>query len=377
MNAKRISGRFGFTWSDKYQKSDAIRRLGSSSSRRLFRAFTLVELLVVIAIIGVLVALLLPAVQAAREAARRTQCKNNLKQIGLAVQNYHGATNKLPPVSVGDGQMTWLMLILDYMEQSQVRGLWDSNRGCFYDQTLECRNAQIDAYYCPSQLHGSRIGRDPDGGAPNDGHSGHSRKDPITGGDYEGSISDYRGIAGSSCIVVDERSNFTLRGTNDSNDWTSYNKHLLDGAIPQANRESLVKVGPSGRGVRSFKAMTSLRSIVDGTSKTLLGGEAGRGTTEYTHAFNGDYEPGLFAGETYDTDNPGGNNFCERCTQPPEDDGDSGFGGAHSGVVLFAMCDGSVQSISKDINGPVLDRMAKRNDEDIYDVDGTAKSCHP
>jgi uncharacterized protein DUF1559 len=293
------------------------------------------------------------------------------------VQNYHGARNKLPPVSVGDGQMTWLMLILDYMEQAQVHDLWDPYRGCFYDQTLECRNVQIDAYYCPSQEHVSRIGRDPKGGAPNDGHSGHSRNDPFTGGPYEGSISDYRGVAGSSCTVVDDRNKIALRGSNKNNDWTSYNKHLLNGPIPQANRKSIKRVGPQGRGALSFKAETSLKHITDGTSLTLLGGEAGRGTTEYTHAFNGDYEPGLFAGETFDTNDRGGNNFCKRCSDPPEDGGDSGFGGAHSGIVLFVMCDGSVRSISKDINGPVLDRMATRSGDDIYDVDGTALSCHP
>src|ERR687898_633618 len=95
---------------------------------RAMRGFTLVELLVVIAIIGILVALLLPAVQAAREAARRSQCVNNLKQIGIAIHNYHDAHKKLPPGSplVGPNDdpqlpgMTWAGLILPYMEEGAI-----------------------------------------------------------------------------------------------------------------------------------------------------------------------------------------------------------------------------------------------------------------
>src|SRR4051794_15647929 len=100
-------------------------------SRARVRAFTLIELLVVIAIIAVLIALLLPAVQQAREAARRTQCKNNLKQYGLGLHNYHDTCNGFPIAGQGSTVATdkeggnsanprsgWQVYILPYMEQA-------------------------------------------------------------------------------------------------------------------------------------------------------------------------------------------------------------------------------------------------------------------
>ena len=103
-----------------------LRRVQSSRRSTAPLAFTLVELLVVIAIIGVLVALLLPAVQAARESARRSQCVNNLKQIGIAMQNYHAANGSLPPATTYSvlpnavSGYPFTVLIFPYMEEQSV-----------------------------------------------------------------------------------------------------------------------------------------------------------------------------------------------------------------------------------------------------------------
>src|SRR5262245_23043547 len=92
--------------------------------RKHSNGFTLVELLVVIAIIGILVALLLPAIQAAREAARRSQCTNNLKQLGLAMMNYHDTNKRLPFGNYSCCWGTWQMSILAFIEEQQLGDLY-------------------------------------------------------------------------------------------------------------------------------------------------------------------------------------------------------------------------------------------------------------
>lgn len=142
----------------------------SSSPRRLSTAFTLVELLVVIAIIGVLVALLLPAVQSAREAARRTQCVNNQKQLMLAIHNYESSVGRLPPSGLLEVfsktygfppepyeavdqryglQMSWIVMVLPYLEGSTLADQFDMTKSVF-EQPEEPQELNAPSLLCPS-----------------------------------------------------------------------------------------------------------------------------------------------------------------------------------------------------------------------------------
>ena len=130
-------------------------------------AFTLVELLVVIAIIGILIALLLPAVQAAREAARRAQCSNNLKQIGLALHNYHDTHRTFPAFAFmtlasehGDGfeyKVDWVVNILPYMEMQALYDQYDPYYTWCHEENQETVTTRLAPFECPSTPGGTGL----------------------------------------------------------------------------------------------------------------------------------------------------------------------------------------------------------------------------
>jgi prepilin-type N-terminal cleavage/methylation domain-containing protein len=342
-----------------------------TTTGRVQRAFTLVELLVVIAIIGILVALLLPAIQAAREAARRTQCANNLKQIALAVHGFHDSRKELPPSRISDHQATWLYLILPYMENVQLASLWDISTGCFFDQSEQFRSQVVVDYVCPSQGHDTiLILRAPDSVH---GHSGGDES-----GLWRGTLTDYMASQASTCAIY--RLQIAPTSPNPPGMPINFGStpdvaYKSDGAIVPAKPSSIIDADTGRqanipRKVAKYASQTSFAKIIDGTSKTLLCGEVSKSRAEMTQAFNGNDPQGIFAGE----DSPLAP-YPEPQPLPPTFFDKTSFGSSHPGVVQVAMVDGSVQGLRGEIDPTVLDRMAQRHDEELYQIDGVMESC--
>ena len=323
--------------------------------------FTLVELLVVIAIIGILVALLLPAVQAAREAARRSQCLNNCRQIGLAFHMYHDATKELPPSRMWDGGFTWAGVVLPYMEEAAISNAADFTRN-FRDQPDLVKEAVVTTFLCPSRIHEQPLN--------------YLKSEVIpyiqtrTGGAVNGA-GNTRGIQGDYACVSS-----TFRSSKGSLD------QFFDGAI----------ILPKSLSGNRFKSRTKLSNIVDGTSKTLMVGENSYWLAARVSIYDGLDNPGAILGlgalnrvkialpvggrgNSFDLDDREGGSVSQIPRQYPGEGCESGagcnvwFGGDHPGVLITTLCDGSTRSIKKDADLAILENLVTRAGEETTGFD--------
>ena len=314
-------------------------------------AFTLVELLVVIAIIGILVSLLLPAVQQAREAARRIQCGNQLKQIALASHHYHDTFGVLPSGALAtkanpsnqDWRATGFILMLPFLEQGALyeryrRIDWNADYSA-YDPLIE---AEPGVFLCPS---------DPFAGL---------RVKPFYGrGDYE---ENFNVLVTSYCL-------------NAGGKWNEGEFAVRDYFATSFRNENLERQGPF-----LVNVSVGFRDIRDGLSNTLLLGEGAQvDTSDHKYVYESNRNGRLHAmwmeGDlhsmraTYWSPSSTILNCVEQ--HVPEDEDGYGsirdechftFGGPHPGIVLMARCDGSISRIPETIDEQVWRNLGYRAD---------------
>jgi len=291
------------------------------------KGFTLVELLVVIAIIGILIALLLPAVQAAREAARRSRCVNHLKQFGLAFQNHHdvyqcfpsgGSGWTYPPDYTSSGtpevaprqRAGWGFQILPFMEQKQV---WDGGGGATNDDRQKnAMGAIISNFFCPSRRAPMAI-------------SAASWYGPA--GTYVHGMTDY--------AASNQENNGVVIWTNNTQVWDT-----AQGPITTA-------------------------SILDGTSNTMIAGDK-RMDSLHLGSMQSDDNEGYSCGWDHDT--------VRSTTLDPRPDneglgwGENRFGSAHPGGFNAGFADGAVRFLSYTIDLTVFSRIGQRNDRQPFQM---------
>lgn len=350
-------------------------RIDTNTSHK--QGFTLVELLVVIAIIGVLVALLLPAVQAAREAARRTQCSNQLKQMALASLNHESALGYLPSGGwgfrwTGDPDMGfgekqpggWTFSLLYYIEQGNVQTIGQGlDLAAKNAALLEQKRTPVPMFYCPSRRAPTlAYGPESSINAPNDPN-----------GDFLVAKTDYAGSGGCGIPGV---TTIDRQGRPSGPLLVQCPERYPHPIV--CNGITSKEVAAKFDGVIVSRWPVALREIVDGTSNTMLIAERYLPVSMYDHRANIPVDNNsMYQGYDWDTVrwssgyvNPSAPAGEEMPGMPRPDTDESGtpgitirFGAAHPGVFLASFCDGSVHSLTYDIDPGEWERLGARNDE--------------
>lgn len=302
-------------------------------------AFTLVELLVVIAIIGVLVALLLPAVQAAREAARRSQCQNHLKQLGLGVLGFEDIYKSLPH-SRYDNRYTWAVEILPFIEQKTLFDQWNLGKS-YYAQTDIARLSPVPIYYCPSR-RSHKMGQ-------------------------QGSISTLSGTPANDVDVADNTTNPQVPGA--LSDYagsvgSTGRDYWWDGVGSSGGDNTLLKCRGAFRMMNNWAVGSGgtvpgkrLAEFTDGTSNSFLIGEKHVQVGKFGKVGS---DGSIFNGDKGYAYRGAGPSFT--LARSPSQTLTANFGSYHPEVCQFVMGDGSVKTVRVSINTTTLGNLA-----DIYD----------
>jgi prepilin-type N-terminal cleavage/methylation domain-containing protein len=298
-------------------------------------AFTLIELLVVIAIIAILIGLLLPAVQKIREAANRMKCTNNLKQIGLALHNYHDANGNFPPghrlTYTGSAQVyytNWAILLLPYIEQDNLYRQYNDLLPNIDPANKFVREQFVATYVCPSDVNKNKV-LVPETGANNGSNNGI----PYQTGSY-------RGMSGVSATGFDQ--------------WAGYPSEVIVNMAQGAGLRGLLHTDwPGGPGLETFA------SIIDGTSNTVVVGERSTRThisrgTFWADSFNlynlsGAYNQSATLLNDYDL-----------CLTIASDQAQCkyGWGSFHPSTINFLFGDGGVRGVRTTIDMKIFTYMA-------------------